>query len=149
MATKKIKEAAEVKAAEVVEAVKETEKKVEKKAEKVAEKAVKAVKAEAPAEKKVVAAAKKVVKKAEKTVDAVAKKAVKTVKKADTKDAKATVVLQYAGAEVKMADVLEAAKKDFAKNNTVALKTITLYVKPEDGAAYYVANGDITGKVNL
>ena len=48
-----------------------------------------------------------------------------------------------------MASVLEAAKKDYAANNTAALKTITLYVKPEDGAAYYVANGDITGKVNL
>jgi hypothetical protein len=159
MAVKKIKDVVEVKKDAVVEtAAKEVEKKAEKavekaavKAEKTVAKAAKAAKAadKAPAEKKVVAAAKKAVKKAEKAVDTVAKKAVKTVKKAETKDAKATVVLQFAGAEFKMADVLEAAKKDFAANNTVALKTITLYVKPEDGAAYYVANGDITGKVNL
>ena len=159
MAIKKIKDEVKKDAAVVEAAAKEAEKKVEKVAEKAAEKtaakvektAAKAVKADkAPAaEKKVAAAAKKVVKKAEKAVDTAAKKVAKTVKKAETKDAKASVVLQFAGAEFVMADVLEAAKKDFAANNTVALKTITLYVKPEDGAAYYVANGDITGKVNL
>ena len=144
MATKK-KEVVEVK--KEVAAAEAVAKETEKKAEKVVEKAVKAEKA--PAEKKVAAAAKKVVKKAEKAVDTAAKKVAKTVKKAETKDAKAEVVLQFAGAEFKMAAVLEAAKKDYAANNTAALKTITLYVKPEDGAAYYVANGDITGKVNL
>ena len=149
MAVKKAKGIPEIKKEEAVAvaAVKETEKKVEKAAEKVVAKAEKA--ADKASEKKVVAAAKKVVKKAEKAVDEVAKKAAKTVKKADTKDAKATVILQFAGAEFKMTDILEAAKKDFAANNTVALKTITLYVKPEDGAAYYVANDDITGKVTL
>ncbi len=144
MATKK-KEVVEVK--KEVAAAEAVAKETEKKAEKVVEKAAKAEKA--PAEKKVAAAAKKVVKKAEKAVDTAAKKVAKTVKKAETKDAKAEVVLQFAGAEFKMAAVLEAAKKDYAANNTAALKTITLYVKPEDGAAYYVANGDITGKVNL
>ena len=147
MATKK-KEVVEVK--KEVAAAEAVAKETEKKAEKVVEKAAKAVKAEkAPAEKKVAAEAKKVVKKAEKAVDTAAKKVAKTVKKGETKDAKAEVVLQFAGAEFKMAAVLEAAKKDYAANNTAALKTITLYVKPEDGAAYYVANGDITGKVNL
>ncbi|MBP5354861.1 MAG: hypothetical protein J6Y67_06975 [Lachnospiraceae bacterium] len=143
MAVKKTNGIPEIKKEEAVvkAAAKETEKKVEKAVAKVEK---------APEEKKVAAAAKKVVKKAEKAVDTAAKKVAKTVaKKADTKDAKATVVLQFAGAEFKMTDILEAAKKDFAANNTVALKTITLYVKPEDGAAYYVANDDITGKVNL
>ncbi|MCR5375982.1 MAG: DUF6465 family protein [Lachnospiraceae bacterium] len=141
MAIKKMKDVVEIKAdaAAVEKAVKETAKKAEK-----AEKAV--VKAaEKPAEKKAVKAAKKVVKKAEDAVATVAKKATKAV----AKEAKAEVVLQFAGNEIKMVDVLDAAKKDFAANNKVALKTITLYVKPEDGAAYYVANGDITGKVNL
>lgn len=141
MAIKKMKDVVEIKAdaAAVEKAVKETAKKAEK-AEKAAEK-----KAEKPAEKKAVKAAKKVVKKAEDAVATVAKKATKAV----AKEAKAEVVLQFAGNEIKMVDVLDAAKKDFAANNKVALKTITLYVKPEDGAAYYVANGDITGKVNL
>ena len=141
MAIKKMKDVVEIKAdaAAVEKAVKETAKK-EAEAKKAAEK-----KAEKPAEKKAVKAAKKVVKKAEDAVATVAKKATKAV----VKEAKAEVVLQFAGNEIKMVDVLDAAKKDFAANNKVALKTITLYVKPEDGAAYYVANGDITGKVNL
>lgn len=126
MAIKKMKDVVEIKAdtAAVEKAVKETAKKAEKAAEKVE---------------------KKVEKKAETAVAAAAKKTTKAV----AKEAKAEVVLQYAGNEIKMAEVLAAAKKDFAANNKAALKTITLYVKPEDGAAYYVANGDITGKVNL
>ena len=145
MAIKKMKDVVEIKAdaAAVEKAVKETAKKAEK-AEKAVVKAAEK-KAEKPAEKKAVKAAKKVVQKAEVAVATVAKKATKTV----AKEAKAEVVLQFAGNEIKMVDVLDAAKKDFAANNKVVLKTITLYVKPEDGAAYYVANGDITGKVNL
>ena len=145
MAIKKMKDVVEIKAdtAAVEKAVKETAKKAEKAAEKVEKKVEK--KAEKPAAEKVVKAAKKVVKKAETAVAAAAKKTTKAV----AKDAKAEVILQYAGNEIKMAEVLAAAKKDFAANNKASLKTITLYVKPEDGAAYYVANGDITGKVNL
>ena len=145
MAIKTMKDVVEITAdaAAVEKAVKETAKKAEK-AEKAVVKAAEK-KAEKPAEKKAVKAAKKVVKKAEDAVATVAKKATKAV----AKEAKAEVVLQFAGNEIKMVDVLDAAKKDFAANNKVALKTITLYVKPEDGAAYYVANGDITGKVNL
>ena len=140
MALKKMKDIVEIKAdaAAVEKAVKETAKKAEKKAEK-------AAKAEKPAETKIVKAAKKVAKKAEAAVAEVTKKTAK----AAAKEAKAEVILQFAGNEIKMVDVLDAAKKDFAANNKAALKSITLYVKPEDGAAYYVANGDITGKVNL
>ena len=85
----------------------------------------------------------------EKAVKETAKKAEKKAEKKVEKAAKAEVILQFAGNEIKMVDILDAAKKDFAANNKAALKSITLYVKPEDGAAYYVANGDITGKVNL
>ena len=48
-----------------------------------------------------------------------------------------------------MKDVLEAAKKAYAASNKAAIKDITLYVKPEDNAAYYVVNGDVTGKIEL
>lgn len=30
-----------------------------------------------------------------------------------------------------------------------SIKTLDLYVKPEDGAAYYVINGKETGKIEL
>ncbi len=61
-------------------------------------------------------------------------------KKADAKQA--NVYIQFAGQEVAAKDILEAAKKAFAEaNEGVAIETIELYVKPEEGAAYYVVNG--------
>lgn len=122
-----------------VEAVKEAA----KKATKATKKAVKKV-ADAAPEK-----VEKVAKKAQKATEKAAETVKKTAKKAATKVAKAEVVIQFAGREVSAKDILEAAKKDFSEKNEATLKEITLYVKPEDGAAYYVANGDITGKVEL
>ncbi len=135
---KKITDVAEIKADD--SAVKTAMEGVAKKAKKAAEsKAAKTVKATA---KKT---AKTVEKVAEKTVETTAKVA----KKAAAKVAKTTVLVQFAGREVNMEEVLAAAKKDYAENNTAALKELTLYIKPEDGAAYYVANGEVTGKVAL
>ena len=61
----------------------------------------------------------------------------------------AVVVLQFAGKEINTEDIVAAAKKAYAADNKAAIKEITLYVKPEDNAAYYVVNGDVTGKVEL
>ena len=86
------------------------------------------VKAEAPAKKET------------------AKKA--PAKKATTKKTavKATVYVQYAGIEKSVEEIVEAAKAAA----TVAVKDVTVYVKPEDNAAYYVINGgEETGKVEL
>ena len=59
-----------------------------------------------------------------------------------------TMLLQYAGKELDIAALTEAAKEDFKANNKRKLLTeLTLYFKPEDGAVYYVANGSISGKV--
>lgn len=150
MAIKKAKDVIVVKeeAAKVVaEAAKKAET-VEKKAEKAVAKEAKAEKK--PAEKKVAAAAKKVVKKAETAAAAVAKKAEKAVKKESAPKAeKATVILQFAGKDTKMTDVLEAAKKAYKAGNKEAIKSIVLYVKPEDNAAYYVVNDTVTGKIDL
>ena len=134
---------------EAAKVVAEAAKKAET-VEKKVEKAAKEVKAEKPAEKKVAAAAKKVVKKAETAAAAVAKKAEKAVKKESTPKAeKATVILQFAGKDTKMTDVLEAAKKAYKAGNKEAIKSIVLYVKPEDNAAYYVVNDTVTGKIEL
>ncbi len=152
MATKKVenveKKIAEVKA--------DATKKVEA-AKKTVEPAVKAAKeAAAPvvakANEKIVAPAKKAAKKATETTKKVAADAKKTVTKkvAEKKEtAKAEIILQFAGKDIKTDDILNAAKKAYAESNKAAIKSITLYVKPEDNAAYYVVNGDITGKVNL
>lgn len=71
-----------------------------------------------------------------------AEKAPAARKTAAKKAADATVYIQFAGNQVAAKDILEAAKKAFAEaNEGVEIKTIELYVKPEEGAAYYVVNG--------
>ncbi|MBE5895653.1 MAG: hypothetical protein IJZ00_03850 [Lachnospiraceae bacterium] len=58
---------------------------------------------------------------------------------------KKTVYLEVYSQQYDMEKVMAAAVKDYKKNNKEAMKDINLYVKPEDGKAYYTANG---GKVN-
>lgn len=117
-------------------AVKAVEAKEEKAAVKAAENEVKAaenaVKAEAPKEA------------AEKTV---AKKA--PVKKPVVKE---TVYLQYLGKEIDKEDLVKEVKNIWTKElkkKAADLKSITLYLKPEENAAYYVINEETTGKIEL
>lgn len=59
-------------------------------------------------------------------------------------------VLQYQGIETDMAALAEAAKADFHSVKKRALVTsLKLYIKPEEGAAYYVINEDYNGKIML
>lgn len=56
---------------------------------------------------------------------------------------KTAVVIQYAGKEIVAKEVLEAATKAFkTANKGVEIKTIEVYVKPEENVAYYVVNGE-------
>ena len=52
--------------------------------------------------------------------------------------------MEYAGRQIAVDDVIESAKAHykalFAKENG-SLKTIEVYVKPDENVAYYVANG--------
>ena len=87
-------------------------------------------------------------KKAEAEVKEEAKKA--PAKKATTKKAAltTTVTLQFADKSY-TEESLTAIAKDvwtYDLNQDVAeLKTVELYVKPEEGLCYYVFNGDVTG----
>ena len=45
-----------------------------------------------------------------------------------------------------MAEATKAFKKG---NRGVDIKTIKVYVKPEENAAYYVVNEDLGGKIDL
>lgn len=122
-----------------------------------AEPAKAAVKAEAPKAEAAKAPVKETVKKAAapkaaaKTTEkkpAVKKEAApkkETVKKAPAKkaDPTATVVIEYAGKQIVAKDVLAAATKAFkAANKGVEIKTIEIYVQPEENVAYYVVNGE-------
>lgn len=82
--------------------------------------------------------------------------AVKTTaaKKAPAKKAalKETVVLQYAGKEIEYTDVMKKVKEYWTKklkNKVGDMKSVTVYLKPEEDKAYFVINDDETGSVEL
>lgn len=91
----------------------------------------------------------------EKTEEAAAKPAAKAAaKKAPAKKAavKETVYLQYLGKEIDKDELVKQVKDIWTnelKNKAADLKDVTLYLKPEENAAYYVVNGDVTGKIEL
>ena len=64
-------------------------------------------------------------------------------KRAAAKDIKTSVVVQFAGQEVTEKELIAAVKKAYTKkgNKVGDIKTIEIYVKPEENAAYYVVNG--------
>ena len=72
-----------------------------------------------------------------------------TAKKATAKvAAKNTVYIQFNGRQVDYDEVLKKVAADCRKQ-TASSKDVTLYIKPEDNACYYVANNGIAGKVDL
>ena len=107
----------------------------------------------------------KAVKAAEKTTKAVAEKA-EEVKEAVKETAKApakrtttrktavkeTVYLQYLGKEINKDDLVKQVKDIWTKelkNKAGDLKSVTLYLTPEENMAYYVINDDVTGSIAL
>ena len=60
----------------------------------------------------------------------------------------AEVYVEFSGSKTSIDAIVEKAKEDFKANNKGALKSFELYIKPEDGMAYYVING-VEGRVAL
>ena len=83
-------------------------------------------------------------------VEAPAAKPVETTKKAPAKkapakkaDPKACVVIEFAGRQIVAKEVLDKAVKAYqAAHKGAEIKTIEVYVKPEENVAYYVVNGE-------
>lgn len=70
-----------------------------------------------------------------------------TTKKAAKKEN--NVFVQFAGMEFNTADVEKAVKDDYkAQSGKKTMTSVSIYIKPEDGKAYYVIDG-ITGSVSL
>lgn len=135
------------KATKSVEAAKVETKAVEVKAEATPAVEVKEeVKAEAAKAEETKAAAKKTTKAAAKTTTA--KKETTTAKKTTAK-VEEKVVLQLGFGEYTTEDVVDMCKKAYEAENTTKIKTIDVYVKPEDQKAYYVVNGKVAGAVEL
>lgn len=108
--------------------------------------AVAVEKKEVPAETKAVKEVKKEEVKKEEVKKEEVRKAEpkKTARKAPAKkEAKTGVVVQFAGKEFSGEELVEAAKKAYAASgqDVSAIETLTVYVKPEESAAYYVVNG--------
>lgn len=131
MATKK---QASEKAAEIKEEAKVV---VEKTAEKAKTTAAKAKKTATKAAAKTKATAAKAATKAKETAAKVLEKDV--------------VVVEFGDKQVDVAAVVEAAKADYKAKGHRAPKTVKVYIKPEDGVAYYTVNdkGSEDQKVDL
>ncbi|MCR4945801.1 MAG: DUF6465 family protein [Lachnospiraceae bacterium] len=123
----------------------------EKEGAKSAEKKTPAKKA--PAKK--AAAEKKTVAKAEAKAAAKKAPAKKTAAKKETavKDSAVTanVALQYYGKDTNINEVIENVKKSYVADGhkSTSIKSLNIYLKPEDGFAYFVINESYAGKVDL
>ena len=76
-----------------------------------------------------------------------AKKTVKAEKPAVTQN----IYVQFAGKEIPTADLVAKATEEWVAlgHRASSIKSLDLYVKPEDMAAYYVINGKDSGKIAL
>lgn len=111
-------------------------------ADKKAEEAVKEVKAEVKsAAEKTGEAVKETAKKAVKTAEKATKAKKETVKKAVEAEIKDEVFVQFAGVEVNVEAVVAAAKADYKAKGHRTPKTVSVYIKPEEGVAYYTVKG--------
>ena len=65
------------------------------------------------------------------------------------KDMKVKTVIEYYGKQVDEKDVIASVKKVWTKkgNKIGDIKTMELYIKPEEAAVYYVINGTESGAV--
>ena len=144
------------------ETVKETKKEAAKTVETVKKAAgetkagAKKVEAEVKATaKSVEAEVKTAVKKTASKAAAKAVKEAKAKKPAVRKTTKATkntfdkeLFFQYANKQVDEETLVARIVED-AKEQNVEIKELKMYLKPEDNACYYVANGNVAGRVNL
>ena len=74
----------------------------------------------------------------------------RAAEKAKADNLKPEVIIQYQGADTDLSVLVEAAKADFRASKKRTLVTgLKLYVKPEDGTAYYVVNEQFNGKIPL
>lgn len=65
------------------------------------------------------------------------------------KDIKVKAIVEYYGKQVEEKEIIASVKKAWTKSSRKVgeIKSIDLYIKPEEGAVYYVINGVDTGAV--
>ena len=94
-------------------------------------------------------ATKKTTKVEENTVEVTTEKVTK--KAATKKEMKTSLFVEYADKQFADKDIIAAVKKAWTKagHKIGEIKTMELYVKPEDDAVYYVINKTESGKVEF
>ncbi len=119
-------------------------------------KEVKEVKVEAPKTEAKAAEVKEVKAEVKKeTAKKAPTKKAATTKKAPAKKAavksETVITVQFQGNEVAVSTIEENVKAQFVAEGHKAssIKSLDIYVKPEEHAAYYVINGTETGRVSL
>ena len=143
--TAKVKEEVKGTTAKAKEEVKKTTAKAKEEVKKQVEKKTAAKKEEAPKTRGRKPAAAKA-----DTAKTAEKPAAKTTAKKTAKF-EPEVIVQYQGNEAEQAEIVERIKAQFVSEGHRAgnIKSLKVYIKPEDGAAYYVINDKNAGKVNL
>ena len=56
--------------------------------------------------------------------------------------------VEFGGKQYNITDVIDRAKADYRTTHKVGVQSCKVYVKPEEGAAYYVIN-KVSGKLEL
>ena len=76
----------------------------------------------------------------------------KTAEKKAVSKITSKVYLQYLGREINKDDLVAQVEKiwtDEMGRKASEIRNITLYLKPEENAAYYVVNDEVSGKLDL
>ena len=68
---------------------------------------------------------------------------------AENKEPDITVKIQFAGNEYDVCEISEKVEKAYNVSVKDAVRSVDIYIKPEDKAAYYVVNSDNSGKIDL
>lgn len=89
---------------------------------------------------------------AEKAAKKQAPKKQAAAKKTEKPEQKTDIFIEYKGHKLLESDIVAQVKEEFRKDGhrVASIKTLQIYIKPEDAKAYYVINdGKYTGDVNL
>lgn len=91
---------------------------------------------------------------AETSAPIISKKPVKNTAKSkaaakNTTAPKETVKIQFGSDEYDFAEIRKAVEADYKGKVKGKIKTVEIYVKPEDKAVYYVINSDFSDKIEL
>ena len=106
--------------------------------------------AEAPVEKPVKKPAAKKTAAAKKPATKAKENAIPAAKTAKAATApKETVKIQFGADEYDFAEIKKAVEADYKSKVKGRIKTVEIYIKPENKAVYYVVNGDFNDKIDL